>query len=62
MYTGNKSKLYLVDPSWFKIYDENMRFLSDQSMPSTINKCKSHTNTILYLSREEKRRIEYKKL
>ena len=41
MYTQNKKSVYVIDECWFKIYDENMIFLSDRITPSTVKKVNS---------------------
>ena len=58
MFTKDKKSAYVIDDFWFKIYDENMNFLSDRITPSTVKKCKQHPNTIFNLSAEDKKRIK----
>ena len=58
MYTQNKKSAHVIDDCWFKIYDENVNFLSDRITPSTVKKCKQHPNVIINLSPEDKKRIK----
>ena len=57
-YTFNKRSAYVIEESWFKVYDADMNFLSDRITLSTINKCRRHPNAIFELSNEDKNRIK----
>ena len=57
-YKSNKRNAFVVDETWFNIYDENMNIVSERITSSTINKCRRHPNTIFELSKEDKNRIK----